>query len=554
MDSPDNYQKERKPTEKMSEAEIIEDIEILSSQDLGELLFNSRLRKHHGRRSLNIRQKSESVVRFTSLKLKRRDLSESEHQLQSAPRTAESQKHRPNDHSTNPQTMETGERTSSQGSPSDRGSLQRISRSSKGATSLQGEESTKRDQHRNGSRVKETGAVPSRQNPDRYSAKDSEALALSGILDEELPCLALELKDKVSPLPKDKPVSDMGSRSRRSAGKPGSALAGAEQQAMKQQGSVKMNKSLRSHISFEKSNYSFKSCLEFDNLTFQSLISPGFKSAKSRPPLVKSPSKTSKAGVKTSAAGSRQVESKMELFQELMFEMEQTFEYFDLFKSLPMEEPLITQKTHSSTGSPEQLVVTFAPKIVELDCGWAGRTYKKRVLVSRGTCVIRSTLRELTIKANQQAAIEGCSRVIKKSLSSYLDFDSDWDSRIQYGFKSDTGTEVQTTTVRIGAGKKFPTGKTMHYTFERSVDTQDFYSCKEDIPVEALSTSTVSSVANKWYILKHISKVEVLNPEFLKVDTYAEFVAPQDAKLGQARKFIRAWWLLGGVVDSSVRQ
>ena len=158
--------------------------------------------------------------------------------------------------------------------------------------------------------------------------------------------------------------------------------------------SSKLSPEMRSmkSLSIEPSLYSFKSCNEFDNLTFNSLLSS------------KSTSKR--------ICGSKI--KKQDIFHEFMFEIEQFADYFNLSNTYPLEEVLFDKK--GTVNRSEKYLATFCPKVIEVGPDNAlSPLAKKRVIISRGIFILKTSIRELQVSLNKK--VEGvATRFVQKRL------------------------------------------------------------------------------------------------------------------------------------------
>ena len=251
---------------------------------------------------------------------------------------------------------------------------------------------------------------------------------------------------------------------------------------------------------------SFKSCNEFDNLTFASLISGS--------------STIKRYGTKI---------AKKELFQELMFEIEQFSEYFNTSTFMPFEEILLDARGEGT--SKDKSLVTFCPKLTEIALKNDLIT-RRRVIISRGCLLLTQTLKEYQVALNKRVDGE-VSRSVQKRLFNFADFDNELDSLLKYtmalGSSSDT-----LHTFRIATGKRFPSGKQVYYSFERSINLQEFFA----------SLAENSFIEPRTYMIKSVSKMEVLNERHLKLDFYNEFYFPETVKISVIRKTLRQFYAL----------
>lgn len=274
------------------------------------------------------------------------------------------------------------------------------------------------------------------------------------------------------------------------------------------------NSSLKS-MSVDKSVYSFKSCNEFDNLTFRSLVSS------------QSTSKKLSQGKVT----------KQDLFHEFMFEIEHFGQYFDMTTEMPCEEVIMDRK--GAKHKSEKFLATFCPRVFEIECdGPSASLTKRRLVVTRGILVLKVSYRELQVAMNKQ--YEGpISRCVQKRLHNYGDFDNEIDALMQYSISVGQNTESMKT-IRIGTGKKFPRGKQIYYTYEKSVDLHEFFQEKSSIGADPKTgKSKLRSPTDKIFLLKSVQKIEVLNDEHLKVDFYSEYFFPEIFKLSQIKSCAR---------------
>lgn len=271
-------------------------------------------------------------------------------------------------------------------------------------------------------------------------------------------------------------------------------------------------KSMKS-ISFEPSLYSFKSCNEFDNLTFHSLLS-------------------SKSTTKR-FTGSKI--KKQDIFHEFMFEIEQFSDYFNLTNSYPLEEVIFDKK--GATNKSEKYLSTFCPKIIEIEPENSTLpSTNRRIIITRGIFILKTSIRELQVSLNRK--IEGpATRFVQKRLYNCSDFDNEVDALLKYNLVIG-GSNESLKTVRIGTGKKFPKGKTIHYLYERSVNLNDFYQTINDtLPI--VPGTSPSNQNPPCYLLKSVHRIEVLSEDYLKMDFYCEYYVPEKYKLSQARVAIK---------------
>lgn len=274
------------------------------------------------------------------------------------------------------------------------------------------------------------------------------------------------------------------------------------------------NPSLKS-MSIDKSVYSFKSCNEFDNLTFHSLVSS-----------ISISRKTVQSKV-----------TKQDIFHEFMFEIENLGNYFNMADEMPCEEVLIDRSgvRHKS----EKFLATFCPRVVEIDCdGSPQALLKRRLVISRGILILKVTYKELQVAMNKM--YDGpISRSVEKRLQNYGDFDNEIDALMRYSIAVGERTEKMKT-VRISTGKKFPRGKQIYYTYEKSVDLHEFYQDQSPIAGGRKHfTAHLGPHIDKVYLLKSVQKIEVLNDDHLKVDFYTEYFFPETIKLSQIKSAIR---------------
>lgn len=261
-------------------------------------------------------------------------------------------------------------------------------------------------------------------------------------------------------------------------------------------------KSVKS-MSIGASSYSFKSCNEFDNLTFASLVSSG----------------TTLKRFGTSV-------SKKELFQELMFEIERFSEYFNFSAQLPLEEILFDKS--NINGSSEKKLITFCPQLTELPTKHGGTT-RRRIIVSRGSLIKNQSFKEYQISSNKK--IEGnTSRYLQKRLVNFGDFDNELDALVNYSILTGNPLPETLHTFRMATGKKFPNGKQIFYEFERSINLQEFFT----------QIGEGSIVDLKTYLIKKLSKIEILNDNFIKIDFYSEYYFPETMKISQIRTTLKS--------------
>jgi hypothetical protein len=272
-------------------------------------------------------------------------------------------------------------------------------------------------------------------------------------------------------------------------------------------------------LSIDKSQYSLKTCKDWDNLTFNSLVSGGGNSS-----------------LRRLTQSSAQI-SKRDLFQDFMFEIESFGEYFGMAEIFPLEE---TIKDGSDLVDPhERILVTFCPKIKEFPIEKMNRVSKKRLIVSRGMFILRKSQKELLVRLNQKR--EGSfSRFIMKRLQNCSDFDNEADALIKYIVSLGEAKE-QLKAVRIGMGKRYSSGKELFYTYERSVDLADFYKALDQEQASLLSKPEALA---RPFLLRGINRMEVLNKEYIKVDFYNEFYFPEQVKLAAIRKTLIHFYTL----------
>jgi hypothetical protein len=271
-----------------------------------------------------------------------------------------------------------------------------------------------------------------------------------------------------------------------------------------------------SNLSIEHSHYSFKSCNEFDNLTFASLVSS------------KSNSKRSKA-----SAPQKGKLSKRDVFEELMFEIEHFSRYFDFGNPYPFEEVL--QDWRAKEGG-QRMLLAFCPQVQEFASNNSLFSPKRRITIVRGMCLLKKTLKNWQNTLNRKVETQICSRIVQKRLQAYGDFDNELDSMLKYVLKAGESQET-IKTIRIGTSKKYAGGKQTIYMYERSADLHDFYA-----GLKGKASPNLVSADSTTYLLKSVQRVELLSPEYIKVEYYAEFYFPDRIKISHTRQAVREYF------------